>query len=111
MYDDFTNGNNSIRETWEGLEEESEDEGLGKLLKELSDARDALRTKLNEGNKPYTGYEEPKLKESVNVSEIKEDLEKLKSKLEEVKNILKIVLNLKKLKDTSVTVSNYIGCF
>ncbi len=89
MYDDFTNGNNSIRETWEGLEEESEDEGLGKLLKELSDARDALRTKLNEGNKPYTGYEEPKLKESVNVSEIKEDLEKLKSKLEEVKKYLK----------------------
>ncbi|PRQ91893.1 ErpC protein, partial [Borreliella burgdorferi] len=88
VYDDFTNGNNSIRETWEGLEEESEDEGLGKLLKELSDARDALRTKLNEGNKPYTGYEEPKLKESVNVSEIKSDLEKLKSKLEDVKKYL-----------------------
>ncbi|MGF7102169.1 ErpC protein [Borreliella kurtenbachii] len=88
VYDDFTNGNNSIRTTWGDLEDEV-DEGLGKLLEELSDARNTLRNKLNEGNKSYildTRSSEPKLKESVDVSEIKEDLEKLKSELEKVKS-------------------------
>ncbi|AEL19074.1 Erp C family protein (plasmid) [Borreliella bissettiae DN127] len=79
VYDDFTNGNNSIRKTWGDLEEEVSAE-LGKLLKELSDTRSELRTKLNEGNKAYfaDSKEEPSLKENVNISEIKEDLEKLK---------------------------------
>ncbi|MDO7273068.1 ErpC protein [Borreliella burgdorferi] len=91
VYDDFTDDSSkAIYYTW-NLENE-EDSELEKLLKELSDARSSLRTRLNEGNKPlvYTirKEDEPKLKEIVNVSEIKSDLEKLKSKLEDVKKYL-----------------------
>ncbi|ACO38504.1 ErpM protein (plasmid) [Borreliella burgdorferi 29805] len=88
VYDDFTDGNKAIYKTWGDLEDE-EGEELGKLLKELSDTRHNLRTKLNEGNKAYIVLEkEPNLKENVNVGEIKSDLEKLKSKLEDVKKYL-----------------------
>ncbi|ACL34074.1 Erp24 protein [Borreliella burgdorferi] len=90
IYDDFTDGSSSIRTIWEDLEDE-EDFGLGKLLKELSDTRGSLRTKLNVGNQPYiidTRRSEPQLKENVSVSEIKSDLEELKSKLEKVKSYL-----------------------
>ncbi|MGF7102307.1 ErpC protein [Borreliella kurtenbachii] len=98
VYDDFTEDNNSIRKTWD-LEDEY-DSGLGKLLKELSEARDGLRTKLNEGNKSYAGIgKEPDLKENVNVSEIKEDLEKVKSKLEEVKKYLEDESNFEEIKE------------
>nr|WP_307880117.1 hypothetical protein [Borreliella burgdorferi] len=90
IYDDFTDGSSSIRTIWEDLEDE-EDFGLGKLLKELSDTRGSLRTKLNVGNQPYiidTRRSEPQLKENVSVSEIKSYLEELKSKLEKVKSYL-----------------------
>ncbi|MCD2401793.1 ErpC protein, partial [Borreliella bissettiae] len=87
VYDDFTNdGDSAIYYTWNLEDEESSE--LGKLLQELSDARDALRTKLNVGNQAYTGDKEPPLKENVNVSEIKSDLEELKLKLEKVKSYL-----------------------
>ncbi|WP_418885456.1 ErpC protein [Borreliella carolinensis] len=100
VYDDFVDGKNSIRTTWGDLEEESEEEGLGKLLEELSDARDKLRNKLNEGNKPHTGVEkEPDLKENVNVSEISSELTELKSKLEEVKKYLEDKDNFETIKE------------
>ncbi len=99
IYDDFVDGNNSIRTTWGELEEESEDEGLGKLLEELSGARDKLRNKLNEGNKPHAGLDkEPKLKTSVDVSDIKGDLEKVKSGLEEVKKYFENEDNFEEIK-------------
>ncbi|PRR06904.1 ErpC protein [Borreliella burgdorferi] len=100
VYDYFVDGENSIRKTWGGgdLEEDDEDSDLGKLLKELSDTRDGLRTKLNEGNKPHTGDKEPKLKTSVNVSDIKGDLEKLKSYLEKVKGYLENKDNFEDIK-------------
>ncbi len=90
VYDYFTDDNKkAIYKTWGDLEDE-EGEGLGKLLKELSDTRDELRTKLNKDNKKYYAHEnEPPLKENVDVSEIKEDLEKVKSGLEKVKEYLK----------------------
>ncbi|WP_215540959.1 ErpC protein [Borreliella bavariensis] len=92
VYDYFTDDNKkAIYKTWGDLEEE-DNKGLGKLLKELSDTRHELRTKLNEDNKPYiidTRRSEPQLKENVSVSEIKSDLDELKSKLEEVKKYLK----------------------
>ncbi|ACL34190.1 ErpM (plasmid) [Borreliella burgdorferi JD1] len=100
VYDDFVDGKNSIRTTWGDLEEESEEEGLGKLLEELSNARDKLRNKLNEGNKPHTGVEkEPDLKENVNVSEISSELTELKSKLEEVKKYLEDKDNFETIKE------------
>ncbi len=100
VYDYFVDGENSIRKTWGGgdLEEDDEDSDLGKLLKELSDTRDGLRTKLNEGNKPHTGDKEPKLKTSVDVSDIKGDLEKLKSYLEKVKGYLENKDNFEDIK-------------
>ncbi|MCD2393575.1 ErpC protein [Borreliella burgdorferi] len=100
VYDDFVDGKNSIRTTWGDLEEEG-DSGLGKLLEELSDARDALRTKLNKDNKKYYANErnEPPLKENVGVSEIQEDLEKVKSKLGEVKGYLKDNSNFEEIKE------------
>ncbi|WP_418885403.1 ErpC protein [Borreliella carolinensis] len=101
VYDDFTDDeDNAIYKTWGGgdLEEEESSE-LGKLLKELSDSRDNLRTKLNEDNKPHTGYEEPKLKDNVNVSEIKDDLEKVKSGLEKVKGYLENKDNFETIKE------------
>ncbi|AEL19203.1 Erp family protein (plasmid) [Borreliella bissettiae DN127] len=90
VYDDFVDGENSIRKTWGNgdLEEDEEDSELGKVLKELSDSRDKLRNKLNVGNQAYDGYTEPPLKENVNVNDIKDDLEKVKSGLEKVKSYL-----------------------
>ncbi|MBB6213777.1 ErpC protein (plasmid) [Borreliella californiensis] len=87
VYDYFTDDDKkAIYKTWGDLEEENK--GLGKLLKELSDTRHKLRTKLNVDNKPYTGGKEPDLKENVNVIEIKSNLEELKLKLEGVKSYL-----------------------
>ncbi len=101
VYDDFTDGNKAIYKTWGDLEDDN-DEGLGKLLKELSDTRHNLRTKLNEGNKAYiidTRSTEPQLKENVSVSEIKSDLDELKSKLEEVKEYLEDKDNFEEIKE------------
>ncbi|MBB6213872.1 ErpC protein (plasmid) [Borreliella californiensis] len=107
IYDDFTDDEDSaIYRTWD-LEESSE---LKKLLKELSDTRSELRTKLNEGNQKYTGGEEPKLKDSVSVSEIKKDLEKLKSKLEEVKSYLEDSSKFEEIKGYTTTDISYNGC-
>ncbi|WP_418906107.1 ErpC protein [Borreliella carolinensis] len=103
IYDDFTDDDDSIRKTWDLEDEETETE-LGRLLEELSDARDKLRTKLNEGDKAYvldTRSDEPKLKENVNVGEISSELIKLKSKLEEVKKYLES-------KDNFETIKGYI---
>ncbi|WP_418885253.1 ErpC protein [Borreliella carolinensis] len=101
VYDDFTDGNKAIYKTWGDLEDDN-DEGLGKLLKELSDTRHNLRTKLNEGNKAYiidTRSTEPQLKDNVSVSEIKSDLDELKSKLEEVKEYLEDKDNFEEIKE------------
>ncbi|MBB6213860.1 ErpC protein (plasmid) [Borreliella californiensis] len=109
IYDDFTDDENSaIYQTWNLEDEESSE--LEKLLKELSDTRSELRTKLNEGNQKYTGGEEPKLKDSVSVSEIKEDLEKLKSKLEEVKSYLEDSSKFEDIKGYITTDISYDGC-
>ncbi len=68
-------------------------------MKELSDTRHNLRTKLNEGNKAYIVLEkEPNLKENVNVSDIQSDLEKLKSGLEEVKKYFENEDNFEEIK-------------
>ncbi|OJH14462.1 Erp C family protein, partial (plasmid) [Borreliella bissettiae] len=84
--------------TWD-LEDEEEESELGKLLQELSDARDKLRTKLNVGNESNTGVKkDPDLKESVNVSEITEDLEKVKLGLEKVKKYLENNSNFEEIK-------------
>ncbi|WP_419262527.1 hypothetical protein, partial [Borreliella afzelii] len=97
IYDHFTDDNSkAIYYTW-GLDEEDE-EGLGKLLKKLSETRSDLRTKLNEGNQAYT-LKEPKLKENVNVSEIESDLDKLKTELEKVKEYLKNESNFEEIKE------------
>ncbi|WP_420025617.1 hypothetical protein [Borreliella valaisiana] len=97
IYDYFTDDNNqAIYYTW-SLDEE-EDSELTKLLKQLSDTRGGLRTKLNEGNQAYT-LKEPKLKENVKVSEIESDLEKLKSELEKVKNYLENTSNFETIKE------------
>ncbi|OJH14108.1 Erp C family protein, partial (plasmid) [Borreliella bissettiae] len=71
-----------------------------KLLKELSDTRHELRTKLNVDNREYNAHSrsEPSLKENVKVGDIKEDLEKLKSELEEVKNYLEDESNFEEIK-------------
>ncbi|MBB6208538.1 ErpC protein [Borreliella lanei] len=98
VYDDFTDGNKAIYKTWGDLEDE-EGEELGKLLKELSDNRDELRTKLNKDNKKYYAHEnEPPLKENVKIDEIKSDLHKLKSELEKVKEYLKDESNFETIK-------------
>ncbi|OJH14352.1 hypothetical protein ER70_09310, partial (plasmid) [Borreliella bissettiae] len=71
VYDHFTNDpKQAIYYTW-GLDEEESLE-LTKLLKQLRDTRDRLRTKLNENNATYT-LEEPKLKENVKIDEIESD--------------------------------------
>ncbi|ACO38246.1 Erp22 protein (plasmid) [Borreliella burgdorferi 29805] len=101
IYDDFTDSSSSIRTTWGDLEYE-EDLELGRLLKELSEARDSLRTKLNVDNQPYiidTRSTEPQLKDNVSVSEIKSDLDELKSKLEEVKEYLEDKDNFEEIKE------------
>ncbi|WP_418456906.1 ErpC protein [Borreliella kurtenbachii] len=101
IYDDFTDSSSSIRTTWGDLEYE-EDLELGRLLKELSDARNTLRTKLNVDNQPYiidTRSTEPQLKDNVSVSEIKSDLDELKSKLEEVKKYLENEDNFEEIKE------------
>ncbi|APS99102.1 ErpC protein (plasmid) [Borreliella mayonii] len=98
IYDDFTDDTNqAIYHIWDLEEEDSE---LGKLLEELSDTRDALRTKLNVDNQAYLAdsKEEPSLKENVKVSEINSELTDLKSKLEEVKKYLEDESNFEEIK-------------
>ncbi|WP_187983635.1 hypothetical protein, partial [Borreliella bavariensis] len=98
IYDHFTDdANKAIYYTW-GLDEEDE-EGLGKLLKKLSETRSDLRTKLNEGNQAATWNNTPSLKENVNVVEIESDLDSLKSELERVKEYLKNESNFEEIKE------------
>ncbi|WP_418905924.1 ErpC protein [Borreliella carolinensis] len=103
IYDYFTNNEQkAIYYTWgeEGDLVSQENEGLGKLLKELSDVRSELRTKLNVGNESNTGVKnDPELKESVNVSEIIENLEKVKLGLEKVKEYLENQFNFETIKE------------
>ncbi|WP_418457473.1 hypothetical protein [Borreliella andersonii] len=97
VYDHFTNDTKqSIYYTW-GLDEEESSE-LTRLLKQLSDTRGKLRTKLNENNATYT-LEEPKLKENVKIDEIESDLYELKSELENIKEYLKNESNFEEIKE------------
>ncbi|WP_215536713.1 hypothetical protein [Borreliella bavariensis] len=80
IYDDITNSysnGNSIYSEWsDDLEEESE---LKSLIEELEKARTELRGKIKEGNEN---------KNTVRISDIKEDLEKLKDSLRKLKEYL-----------------------
>ncbi|WP_418455013.1 hypothetical protein QIA25_06900 (plasmid) [Borreliella spielmanii] len=84
IYDDITNGysnGNSIYSEWDDfLEEEG---GLKKLIDELEKARTALRSKIKEGK-----GDNEKNKNTVKISDIKEDLEKLKDFLRKLKEYL-----------------------
>ncbi|WP_418885307.1 ErpC protein [Borreliella carolinensis] len=102
VYDDFTNADSSLYYAWNFNEKEESglESELGKLLKDLMNDREKLRNKLNVGNESNTGVKKtPKLKETVNVSDIKGDLEKLRSKLEEVKKYLKNQSNFETIKE------------
>ncbi|WP_373589045.1 hypothetical protein [Borreliella afzelii] len=84
IYDDITddrsNGNSIYSEWSDDLEEES---GLKKLIDELEKARTELRGKIKEGK-----GDNEKNKNTVKISDIKEDLEKLKDFLRKLKEYL-----------------------
>ncbi|WP_420025644.1 hypothetical protein [Borreliella valaisiana] len=60
---------------------------------------ECLRNTLNVGNQAATVGKTPRLKDSVKVSEIESDLEKLKSELEKVKNYLENTSNFETIKE------------
>lgn len=97
IYDDITSSNSSdssVYSDWsEYLDLEEKENGLESLIKKLEEDRKGLRAKI----KIKKGNIE-KNKDIVKVSDIKEDLEKIKDKLKELKEYLQSNANKEELK-------------
>ncbi|AZA27204.1 MULTISPECIES: hypothetical protein [Borreliella] len=104
IYDDITNNNSSGNSIYSEWEYDFDEESLLKsLIEELEKARTALRSKIKEGNEN---------KNTVIISDIKGDLEKIKDKLKELKEYLQSNANkeeIQKLVKCSID-PNSDGC-
>ncbi|WP_421136357.1 hypothetical protein QIA36_06435 (plasmid) [Borreliella yangtzensis] len=90
IFDDITNSNssgNSIYSEWEDFLEEDEN-GLKSLIEELEKARIELRGKIKEKEN-----NNEKNKNTVKISDVKRDLEKLKNSLRKLKECLQSSIN------------------
>lgn len=83
IYDDITDNRSNGNSIYSEWSDDLEEGGLKKLIDELEKARTALRSKIKEGK-----GDNEKNKNTVKISDIKEDLEKLKDFLRKLKEYL-----------------------
>ncbi|AEL70207.1 Erp family protein (plasmid) [Borreliella afzelii PKo] len=107
IYDDITDNRSNGNSIYSEWSDDLEEGGLKKLLDELEKARTELRGKIKEGNE-----NNEKNKNTVIISDIKGDLEKIKDKLKELKEYLQSNANkeeIQKLVKCSID-PNSDGC-